>query len=99
MIQSGFVSCKAHNKIEPRKYYLVKKKYTNDEIKHFISRKGVEIAHLVDHSDSSHNESNIMYIQRLHIFIKLFSEYLVKIVGFSNFYYKILVTFTKVCFL
>ena len=79
-------------------YYLVKKN-TNDEIKHFISRKGVEIAHLVDHSDSSHNESNIMYIQRLHIFIKLFSEYLVKIVGFSNFYYKILVTFTKVCFL
>ena len=75
MIQSGFVSCKAHNKIEPRKYYLVKKKkYTNDEIKHFISRKGVEIAHLVDHSDSSHNESNIMYIQRLHIFIKLFQN-------------------------
>ena len=38
-----------------------------------------------------------MYIQRLHIFIKLFSEYLVKIVGFSNFYYKNLVTFTNFC--
>ena len=38
---------------------LFGKKNTNDEIKHFISRKGVEIAHLVDHSKSAHNESNI----------------------------------------